>query len=338
MGNKDDIIASQLEIIRRMTESNLRNVAQDFFGEGTPAPQNKDTANSAPAEKKAEENIKKVDTEEKEQPKEDIEELKKELFSYIGLEEVKKEVNSLINIATVYALRKKNGLASPDMSLHLVFSGNPGTGKTMIARFMARVYHSLGLLSKGQLIEVDRSGLVAGYVGQTAQKTAKVLESALGGVLFIDEAYALTSKGGNDYGMEAVETVLKYMEDHRDDLIVIIAGYTDLMQDFIASNPGLASRFNKYIEFADYTPDEMVDIFKMNCKKGQYEIEDSALSALKEYFTKAVDIEDFGNARGVRNTFENVICAQANRLAEDKDITKEELILFTEADIIAACK
>lgn len=336
MDKKDEIIAMQLEALRQMTENNLRSVADDFFG-GTPkspaAPkQNEDEKNAETA--KAKENEVKAEAAPE---KEDIEELKKELHGYIGLEEVKSEVESLINIATVYALRKKNGLAAPDMSLHMVFSGNPGTGKTMIARLMARVYHSLGLLSKGQLVEVDRSGLVAGYVGQTAQKTAKVLESALGGVLFIDEAYALTSRGAGDYGLEAVETILKYMEDHRDDLIVIIAGYTELMQDFIDSNPGLASRFNKYVDFRNYTPQEMTEIFKLNCKKAQYELDEDAIPLLSRFFTKAAEVEDFGNARGVRNTFEKVISAQANRLAKDPDVTKDDLLALTKEDVAAVC-
>jgi SpoVK/Ycf46/Vps4 family AAA+-type ATPase len=265
------------------------------------------------------------------------EELKKELETYIGLGEVKNEVRSLINLATVYALRRKNDLPTPEMSLHLVFSGNPGTGKTMIARFMARVYHSLGLLSKGQLVEVDRASLVAGYVGQTAQKTAKVLESALGGVLFIDEAYSLTSKSENDYGMEAVETILKYMEDNRDDIIIIIAGYSDLMQDFIDSNPGLQSRFNKYIDFADYTAEEMLGIFKMNCEKSCYVLTAEAEASVKEYFEAVGESAgEFGNARGVRNSFEKILTEQANRIAELPSVTRDDLMKITKDDVTRA--
>lgn len=323
MPNKDELISAQLEVIRAMTEKNMKNVGADLFGSPSPAHKEKKEKAAEPATQKAEEIAE----------KEDIEALKKELNEYIGLSKVKGEVESLINLATVYALRKNNGLPTPEMSLHLVFSGNPGTGKTMIARFMARVYHSLGLLSKGQLVEVDRSSLVAGYVGQTAQKTMKALESALGGVLFIDEAYALTSKSENDYGLEAVETILKYMEDHRDDIVVIIAGYSDLMSDFINANPGLASRFNKYIDFEDYTPEEMLDIFKMNCKKGQYELESEAEATLLSYFCeKALDAADFGNARGVRNTFEKIITSQANRIANMPSPTKEDLVRFTKED------
>ncbi len=335
MSKKDELIAAQLDVIRTMTEKNMRNIGYDLFG-STPASDSK----SEEKTEKASEVVTKNDTEEEKAPeKENIEELKKELDSYIGLGQVKEEVKGLINLASVYALRRKNNLPTPDMSLHLVFSGNPGTGKTMIARFMARVYHSLGLLSKGHLVEVDRSSLVAGYVGQTAQKTMKVLESALGGVLFIDEAYSLTSKSENDYGMEAVETILKYMEDHRDDIIVIIAGYHDLMQDFIDSNPGLQSRFNKYIDFADYTPEEMLAIFEMNCKKGQYEADEDAKNALFEYFIKrALEAGEFGNARGVRNTFERVIAQQANRIAGLTQITRHDLIKITREDVAAAIK
>ncbi len=179
---------------------------------------------------------------------------------------VKTEVESLINLVKVNKLRREHDLPTEDLSLHMVFSGNPGTGKTMIARLMSRIYHSLGILSKGHLIEVDWGGLVAGYVGQTAIKTGEVIQKALGGVLFIDEAYALTTRGPQDYGQEAVETLLKAMEDHREDLVVI-AGYVDLMNDFVHSNPGLESRFNRFLYFPDYTVDEMLAIFDMRCKR-----------------------------------------------------------------------
>ena len=182
-------------------------------------------------------------------PKEDMKDLQAELDSYIGLATVKEEVRNLINMASVYKLRRQHDLPTTDMSLHMVFTGNPGTGKTMMARMMARIYRSLDILSKGQLVEVDRSGLVAGYVGQTAIKTQKVIQKALGGVLFIDEAYALNGKSENDFGQEAIDTILKAMEDHRDDLVVIVAGYTDLMDRFIHSNPGLESRFNRFLLF-----------------------------------------------------------------------------------------
>lgn len=357
---KDEIIAMQLDLIRKMTENNIKRLSDDIWGaartttSGTKQETAKNTPkNTAKTEKKADVSsdnsgdlAKASDGEavvppesEKENtpPRENIEDLKKELDSYIGLDEVKKEVKNLINMATVYKLRIDNELPNPDMSLHLVFSGNPGTGKTMIARFMARVYHSLGLLSKGTLTEVDRSGLVAGYIGQTAIKTSKVIESAMGGVLFIDEAYTLTSKTENDFGYEAVDTILKAMEDNRNDLVVIVAGYIDLMEKFIDSNPGLRSRFNKYIDFADYTADEMFAIFKLNCSKSCYVMDTAAEEKIKEYFSLVSEAAgEFGNARGVRNTFEKILTEQANRIAALPSVSKDDLMKITESDVLAA--
>lgn len=337
MDKKDEIIARQTEIIRSMTEQNLRRVSADLWGGAPPEQQTGKDAPAKPAHQTppAEKNEKtEADTPERE----DIETLQKELDGYIGLENVKKEVRNLINIAQIYQKSRENGLPTADMSLHMVFSGNPGTGKTMIARFMARVYHSLGILSKGQLVEVDRSGLVAGYVGQTAIKTSKVLEKAAGGVLFVDEAYTLISGSEHDFGQEAVDTILKAMEDNRDDLIVIVAGYTDLMHDFIESNPGLRSRFNRYLEFTDYTPEEMLEIFQGNCKKSSYEPKEAALEKLLEYFKgmTAAHRRTFGNARGVRNVFERILSCQANRLAEMDSVTKEDLMQILEQDVAAA--
>ena len=245
-------------------------------------------------------------------------------------------MNNLINMATVFKRREEMGLPNADFSLHMVFTGNPGTGKTMIARLMARVYRSLGILSKGQLVEVDRSGLVAGYVGQTAIKTSKVIEKALGGVLFIDEAYALNGKGDNDFGQEAIDTILKAMEDHRDDLVVIVAGYTDLMDRFIHSNPGLESRFNRFLLFDDYTTDEMVEIFRMQCKKGCYQLTEEARPLIRDYIAEESADDSFGNARGVRNLFEHVLVAQNNRLAAMEKITREDLMTITADDVLRA--
>ncbi|MGM9653226.1 MAG: AAA family ATPase [Eubacteriales bacterium] len=346
---KDEIIAMQLDLIRSMTENNLKRIGGDLWGtpltdsaRKTGAAQKTD-APAAPSGETSEKTPpvqsdtgkKPPQKAEEELPeKEDIGALRAELDSYIGLDGVKREVKNLINIATVYQMRREHKLPTADISLHMVFSGNPGTGKTMIARFMARVYHSLGILSKGQLVEVDRSGLVAGYVGQTAIKTTKVLERAKGGVLFIDEAYTLTSKSENDFGFEAVDTVLKFMEDNRDDLVVIVAGYTRLMEDFIASNPGLQSRFNKYIEFDDYTAEEMLGIFALQCKKNCYTLDADAEDELKEYLNMAAEeAGEFGNARGVRNVFEKILTAQANRLAEADSITREELMQITRTDV-----
>ncbi len=335
---KDEIISMQLDLIRTMTENNLRRIGSDFWG--NPAPKKEEKKPDLPhaeehTPKKTETSAENPKTEEEAAPeKEDIDDLRAELDAYIGLARVKAEVKSLINIASVYQMRREHDLPVAELSLHMVFSGNPGTGKTMIARFMARVYHSLGILSKGQLVEVDRSGLVAGYVGQTAIKTAKVLEKAKGGVLFIDEAYTLTAKEGNDFGYEAVDTVLKFMEDHRDDIVVIVAGYTDRMEKFIDSNPGLQSRFNKYLLFDDYTAEEMLGIFRMQCDKNGYTLDGDAESELQDYLKMAAEAAgEFGNARGVRNVFEKILTAQANRLAVAERITREELMRITKEDV-----
>ena len=330
MDRRDDVISAQLEALRIMNENNLRRMGSDFFGQAPAAPKRKP---EQPAPDRAPE----AETAPAPQ-KESIEDLKAELNGYVGLAEIKEEVNSLINMATVYAMRRKHGLVNADMSLHMVFSGNPGTGKTMIARLMARIYHSLDLLSKGQLVEVDRSGLVAGYVGQTAGKTAKVIESAMGGVLFIDEAYTLShGKGENDFGQEAIDTLLKAMEDHRDDLIVIVAGYDGLMQEFIHSNPGLDSRFNRFMHFDDYTAEEMLQILLQRADKAMYTLDDDARTAAENWLgAAAADAAAFGNGRGVRNLFERMIAQQANRVSAIAEPTKEQLMAITAEDIAEA--
>ena len=276
----------------------------------------------------------------KEEPEQTAEELLAELDSLIGLDGVKREVHSLINLIKVRKLREQHDLKVMDMSFHMVFTGNPGTGKTTVARLVARVYKQLGFLSQGQLIETDRSGLVAGYVGQTAGKVTEVVKSALGGILFIDEAYALARKGmDNDFGREAIDTLVKLMEDNRDDLVVIVAGYTDEMHDFLTSNPGLISRFNKYIDFPDYTDDELMAILAMNAKKQGYVIADDANQAVRGMLEgmSVSDRLDFGNARGMRNTLEKLVQEQANRLAAcTEEITKEMLCEITKEDALAA--
>ena len=264
-----------------------------------------------------------------------FEELMEELDSLVGLEEVKKEVRSLVNLMKVRKLRTEAELPVPPMSLHLVFLGNPGTGKTTVARLLAGLYASVGVLSKGQLVEVDRSGLVAGYVGQTALKTQEVIQSALGGVLFIDEAYSLANGGENDFGREATEILLKAMEDHRDDLVVIVAGYDEPMEKFISSNPGLESRFNKYIYFPDYNGEQLFQMFEMRCKKNGYVPTPEAAERARALFNDLYENRDenFGNGRDVRNRFEDMISRQANRVAAMESPTREDLMALLPEDV-----
>lgn len=261
-----------------------------------------------------------------------------ELNSLVGMDKVKEDVNSLMNFIKISKLREKRGMKSPVISYHLVFAGNPGTGKTTVARLVAKLYYLMGILPEGQLVETDRSGLVAGYLGQTAIKTQKVIQKALGGVLFIDEAYALANDEDDIYGKEAIETILKAMEDHRDELVVIIAGYDDLMHKFIDSNPGLRSRFNKYFNFPDYTGEELLKILQRFCKNNGYKLADKSLPLLQEKLNVMYEAREkhFGNARAIRNLFEHAINNQANRLVLDNDITDDELMELTIEDITTA--
>lgn len=343
MDNRDEIIRTQLDVIGTLLSSNIRKMSDDIWG--VPASKSKKAPEKSPEQIKKdavpeakEKEIKPESDEAPLPPPENIEDLKAELNELIGLEGIKREVSNLINMVSIHNLRKRNGLKTVDMSLHMVFSGNPGTGKTMIARIMARIYRSVGVLSKGHLVEVDRAGLVAGYIGQTAEKTRQVIEKALGGVLFIDEAYTLSAhKGENDFGQEAIDTLLKAMEDHREDLVVIVAGYDGLMDEFIHSNPGLESRFNRYLHFDDYTVDEMLSILDLQLRKGQYRLDDGAWKAVREY----IEISNtgsiaFGNARGVRNIFERLLVAQANRLSAINSPDKDALMTIVEQDVTAA--
>ncbi len=275
-------------------------------------------------------------TAEKAPDKPDLNALMEQLDALVGLEKIKANVKSLINLVKVRKLREENGLAVPPMSLHMVFMGNPGTGKTTVARILSELYCTIGVLSKGHLVEVDRSGLVAGFVGQTAIKAGDVIKSALGGILFIDEAYALSSKdAANDFGPEAIETLLKAMEDHRDDFIVIVAGYEELMEGFISSNPGLESRFNRYFLFEDYTSGELCTIFGSMCAKNQYILDAGAGEFAKRYFCQLYETRDvnFGNARDVRNFFEDVITVHSDRISSLENPTRDDLMTFTEGDL-----
>lgn len=258
-----------------------------------------------------------------------------QLDKLIGLESVKEEVNKLTNFIKVQNLRKQKGMNAITLSYHCVFTGNPGTGKTTVARIVAQIYRELGILKKGQLVETDRSGLVAEYVGQTAVKTNKIIDSALDGVLFIDEAYSLVQGGGNDYGKEAIATLLKRMEDDRDRLIVILAGYDNEMKLFIDSNPGLQSRFNRYIHFSDYNAEELTAIFKLNLKKFDYELTNDAEQKISHLFSYAVSHKDqnFGNGRYARNVLEKTLENQATRLATVSEITEQMLRTIEEHDI-----
>ena len=270
----------------------------------------------------------------KEEPEEDPMET---LNNLIGLDKIKHDVRELTDFAKVQKARSDAGLKSVPVSLHLVFTGNPGTGKTTVARILAKLYKNIGILSKGQLVEVDRSGLVAGYVGQTAIKTQEQISAALGGVLFIDEAYALSQKQ-DEFGRESIDTILKAMEDHRDDLIVIVAGYTEPMEEFINSNPGLRSRFNKYIEFPDYSLDELMGIFDLNCKKYDYIVEEETRNHVREKLAaeKLANRENFANARAVRNLFEDIITNQARRIAQMESPSLEDFRTISNDDLFDA--
>lgn len=257
------------------------------------------------------------------------------LQSLTGLNTVKSTVQELVNIAKVSRMQAQAGLKAPSITRHLVFTGNPGTGKTTVARILGEIYKDLGVLSEGHFVEVDRTDLVAEYLGQTAPKTAKVIESALGGVLFIDEAYSLVPAERSDmFGQEAVNTLLKMMEDHREDLVVIVAGYKGEMARFIDSNPGLKSRFARSIHFEDYSPTELVEIFKTRCEQHGYLVSNETLKKVNQLVKKFENqIGELGNGRFVRNIFDRCIANQCNRLAATGTPSKEDLKTFLPSDV-----
>jgi replication-associated recombination protein RarA len=267
-------------------------------------------------------------------PERSIESLLAELDALVGLANVKGEVSRLTSMLQVQQIRAERGLPTIETSKHLVFSGNPGTGKTTVARLLSQIYRAVGVVSKGHLVETDRSKLVAGYVGQTALKTQQTLEASLGGMLLIDEAYALARGGENDFGREAIDTLVKFMEDHRDDLAIVAAGYIEEMQDFIDTNPGLKSRFTRTVTFPDYTTDELVMIFAGLGEKSRYLCAEAALDKVRAMIDAEPRGRGFGNARYVRNLFETAVSHQAMRLAPLTDPSDEQLTTLTAADIV----
>ncbi len=266
---------------------------------------------------------------------EKLNELLDELNELVGLSGVKTEIKSLINLIKVRKMRARYKLPEIEMSYHMVFTGSPGTGKTTVARIVGQIYKELGILSKGTVTETDRSGLVAGYVGQTALKVKDVVESSLGGVLFIDEAYALNSQSGNDFGKEALDTLVKLMEDNRNDLVVIVAGYTEEMKAFLKANTGLVSRFNRFITFPDYTDEELCLIFKRMADKNGFVCDDDVITHLGEHLARLTEYQrnEFGNARGIRNLFEAMLVNQANRVVQEEIYSMEELTRLKKEDI-----
>lgn len=264
-----------------------------------------------------------------------LQDLLDELNALVGLDKVKSKVQDLIVYQKVQKMRRENNLHSAKNTLHLAFTGNPGTGKTTVARIVGRIYKQIGLLSKGHFVEVSRTDLIAGYQGQTAHKVKKVIERAKGGVLFIDEAYSITENEHTDsYGRECLTELTKALEDYRDDLVVIVAGYTEPMEKFFESNPGLKSRFNTFIEFPDYTADEMGKMLRFMCRNNDYSISDDIYTLIREYFDECISRKDtnFANGRLVRNLYEDLVMNHARRVANLEKPTKDDLTMIIEGD------
>jgi hypothetical protein len=264
-----------------------------------------------------------------------LDELMARLHKLVGLEKVKKEVETLTNLVRVNQMRKERKLPVPPLSLHMAFTGNPGTGKTTVARLLSQIFRAIGVLEKGHLVETDRSGMVAGYVGQTALKVQEKAQAAMGGMLFIDEAYALATGDEEDFGREAVDTLVKLIEDHRDRFVVVVAGYPAPMQKFLDSNPGLRSRFNRFIHFDDYGPDELFQIMQRMCEEHGYKLDpkagEYAVALLTHLYQKRG--ENFANGRDVRNIFEQAVAQQANRVGPMQNPTDEVLCTLTAEDV-----
>jgi Holliday junction resolvasome RuvABC ATP-dependent DNA helicase subunit len=322
-------IAGIVHAFKRRSD-HLKNMVASAWAVGNPEKQS-----TEPADQEQDQQL----TSNEAQEPDDLDELLSELNSLIGLESVKKDVKELINLLRVEEARAAKGIAQThERSNHLVFYGNPGTGKTTVARLIAKIYSALGLLSKGHLIETDRAGIVGSFIGETEKNVKAIVSNALGGVLFIDEAYALYAGGGNDYGQRAIDTLIKAMEDHREDLIVIVAGYTDKMEEFLSSNPGMKSRFDKYLYFEDYSPTQLVQIFDKFCMNEHYALADAAkpkLHRLFEAYSVSKD-ESFGNARLARNVFKKAIVNMASRITQNDahlQLSKEALSVIEVEDI-----